>query len=165
MRFSLLGHFQRMYPFSLHRYAVGGDRFSSWRSLFFYRCTDMISFAPLKSQGIISHASEISALPAPSGLQLAVDAPAGPVIPLPVTKQLRGGKLRKSKIGSCPTPSEPQDVKSSEPHFYEEPIATVLPPCSPKSIYILASLVRHPSAGCIERDANASNQARNPAPL
>ena len=28
------------------------DEFSSWKSLFFYRCTDMISFAPLRSQGV-----------------------------------------------------------------------------------------------------------------
>ena len=28
------------------------DEFPSWKSLFFYRCTDVISFAPLKSQGV-----------------------------------------------------------------------------------------------------------------
>ena len=29
----------------------GNDGFHSWKSLFFYRCTDVISFAPLLSQG------------------------------------------------------------------------------------------------------------------
>ena len=30
----------------------GNDGFPSWKSLFFYRCTDTILFAPLKSQGV-----------------------------------------------------------------------------------------------------------------
>ena len=63
------------------------DEFSSWKSLFFYRCTDVISFAPLKSQGVDS----------------------------------RMNYIRQQTITAAP------------------------PPCSPKSIYVLASLVRPPS--------------------
>ena len=56
----------------------------SWKSLFFYHCTDTISFAPLKSQGVDSRLSHIR-----------------------------------------------ENTKAAAP-----------PPCSPKSIYALASLVR-----------------------
>lgn len=58
-----------------------------WKSLFFYRCTDGILFAPLKSQGVDSRLNYIR----------------------------------------------------------EKTVATAPPPCSPKSIYVLASLVRQPS--------------------
>ena len=58
---------------------------SSWKSLFFYFCTGVISFAPLKSQG--------------------VDA--------------RSDYIRRNKRAAVP------------------------PPCSPKSIYVLASQVRN----------------------
>lgn len=54
-----------------------------WKSLFFYRCTDEISFAPLTSQGLDS----------------------------------RIGYIRKNTVAASP------------------------PPCSPKSIYVLANLV------------------------
>ena len=59
------------------------EEFYSWRSLFFYRCTDMVSFAPLKSQGVDS-------------------------------------RLK---------------------HIQENTVATAPPPCSPKSIYVLAKSV------------------------
>ncbi|KAF9779144.1 hypothetical protein BJ322DRAFT_1088746 [Thelephora terrestris] len=57
--------------------------FSAWRSLFFYLCTDEISFAPLKSQGI--------------------------------------------------------DFRSK--YICDKTVADAPPPCSPKSIYVLASLL------------------------
>jgi len=60
------------------------DEACSWKSLFFYRCTDAISFAPLKSQGVDSRLEYI----------------------------------RENTVEEAP------------------------PPCSPKSIYVLASLVR-----------------------
>lgn len=63
------------------------DGFLSWKSLFFYRCTDEIRFAPLKSQGV----------------------------------EYRLNRIR------------------------EETKATAPPPCSPKSIYVLANSVRRPS--------------------
>jgi hypothetical protein len=63
------------------------DGHSSWKSLFFYRCTDNILFAPLKSQGIDS-------------------------------------RLR---------------------YIREKTVAEAPSPCSPKSIYVLANLVRKPS--------------------
>jgi len=57
--------------------------FSAWKSLFFYRCTDTILFAPLKSQGV-----------------------------------------------------------DSRPHYIRSRTTTVTPPpCSPKSVYVLASLL------------------------
>lgn len=65
---------------------IRNDGSSSWKSLSFYRCTDVIRFAPLKSQG--------------------VDA--------------RSDYIRRKKGTAVP------------------------PPCSPKSIHVLASLVRKP---------------------
>ena len=64
---------------------------SSWKALFFYRCTDVISFAPLKSQGA----------------------------------EARSDFIRGRKGTAVP------------------------PPCSPKSIYVLASSVRKPSIECL----------------
>jgi len=66
-----------------YRATLTTGSFSAWRSLFFYRCTDKISFAPLKSQG--------------------ADPRSGP---------------GRRKISS-----------------------TAAQPCSPKSIYVLASLL------------------------
>lgn len=60
------------------------DGSHSWRSLFFYRCTDEISFAPLESQGA----------------------------------HRRSSYIRKNTFKGMP------------------------PPCSPKSVYVLANLVR-----------------------
>jgi len=199
VRFSLLGHFQRMCPLSPRTYAIENDRFSSWRSLFFYRCTDVISFARLKSQDTSSCAKKISTLP-PSPVPQpstvfdvnsfdtwltppdppVVNAPTSPITPPPVPQQPQVAKSRKKiKGGFRRAPSELQAVKDgwigtsfgsqvAEPRktrVYEMPVAAVLPPCSPKSIYVLASLVRQPPTGCIGRDTNTPNQAWNPAPL
>jgi hypothetical protein len=60
------------------------DECCSWKSLFFYRCTDAILFAPLKSHGVDS----------------------------------RSKYVREKTVAAAP------------------------PPCSPKSIYVLAKLVR-----------------------
>jgi len=79
----------------------------SWKSLFFYRCTDQISFAPLRSQGVDSRLKYI----------------------------------RERNAVAAP------------------------PPCSPKSIYVLASLVRKPSIRRLTHDTDASIEARNTAPL
>jgi len=106
VRFSLLGHFQRACPFPPHHH-FKNDELSSWRSLFFYLCTDTISFAPLKSQGVDS--------------------------------RLNGTQ--------------------------EKTIAATPPPCSPKSAYILASLVSQASKERLRCNANSPNQVRNPAPL
>ncbi|KAF9647695.1 hypothetical protein BDM02DRAFT_3116678 [Thelephora ganbajun] len=57
--------------------------FSAWKSLFFYRCTDAILYAPLKSQGVDSRLN----------------------------------------------------------HIHENTVAAAPPPCSPKSVYVLASLL------------------------
>ena len=69
------------------------DDSSSWKPLFFYHCTGVISFAPLKSQG--------------------ADA--------------RSDYIRGKKGAATP------------------------PPCSPKSIYVLANLVRKPPVGRLAR--------------
>jgi hypothetical protein len=79
-------------------HAERNDEFSSWKSLFFYRCTDVISFAPLKSQGVDSRLN----------------------------------------------------------HIREKTVAAAPPPCSPKSIYVLASLVRQPSIERLTHDTNTS---------
>ena len=63
----------------------------SWKSLFFYRCTDEILFAPLKSQGVDS----------------------------------RLNYIRENTVTKTP------------------------PPCSPKSIYLLADFVSGPSVELI----------------
>ena len=65
------------------------DELYRWKSLFFYRFTDQISFAPLRSQGVDSRSN----------------------------------------------------------YILEKTAAAAPPPCSPKSIYVLANLVRRPSAG------------------
>ena len=83
------------------------DEFCSWKSLFFYRCTDRISFAPLRSQGADSR-----------------------------LKYIR-----------------------------ERNAITAPPPCSPKSIYVLASLVRKSPIKRLMHDTDASIEARNTAPL
>ena len=87
MRFLLLAHFQRTCVFLPFSHAQRNDKLFSWKTLFFYRCTDTISFAPLKSQGPDSRLNDI----------------------------------RENTVAAAP------------------------PPCSPKSVYVLASLVREPS--------------------
>ncbi|KAF9785418.1 hypothetical protein BJ322DRAFT_829017 [Thelephora terrestris] len=68
------------------RFSSLGRSRRSWKSIFFYRCTDEISFAPLRSQGVVSRANYIR----------------------------------------------------------EKTVATAPPPCSPKSIYVLAELLGIP---------------------
>lgn len=68
---------------STHAVLVTGS-FSAWKSLFFYRCTDSILFAPLMSHGVES----------------------------------RSNYVRENTVVAAP------------------------PPCSPKSVYVLANLVR-----------------------
>ena len=74
------------------------DESCSWKSLFFYRCTDTILFAPLKSQGVDSRLEYI----------------------------------RENTVADAP------------------------PPCSPKSIYVLAKSVRPPSTKCLAHDFDVS---------
>jgi len=83
------------------------DELSSWKSLFFYLCTDDISFAPLKSQGA--------------------------------------------------------DSRSSYIHGMRETF--VPPPCSPKSIHVLASRVSRPSIRRLAHEIDVSIEVRNPGPL
>ena len=92
--------------FSSHSRVERTDEFSSWKSLFFYRCTDVISFAPLKSQGIDS----------------------------------RSAHIRKVTGAIAP------------------------PPCSPKSIYVLASSVRCPPVTS-RPGTDILNRAWNSTPL
>ena len=78
------GSFSAYVHLSPRPHAKRNDECPSWKSLFFYRCTDVISFAPLKSQRTDSRLNHIREKTAPG-------AP---------------------------------------------------PPCSPKSIHVLASLVK-----------------------
>ena len=91
VRFSPLDHFRRVQLSTLLFFPVKNDRISSWKYLFFYRCTDEISFAPLKSQGVDSRLKYI----------------------------------RENTVEAAP------------------------PPCSPKSIYVLAYLVRRTSTSTL----------------
>ena len=86
MRFLPLGHSQRMYALDSRLRKERNDGLFSWKSLFFYRCTDEVLFAPLKSQG--------------------------------------------------------DDYRSN--YIREKTVAATPPPCSPKGIYALASVVREP---------------------
>ena len=92
-------------PFSVYVHSpsflrlLRNDYSCSWKSLFFYRCTDAILFAPLKSQGIDARSDYI--------------------------RQKQG--------------------------------AAVPPPCSPKSIHVLASLVRKPSIKRLTCETDAVN--------
>jgi len=83
------------------------DEFFSWKSMFFYRCTDMISFAPLRS---------------------------------------RGAEFRLNYIRGRNATTEP-------------------PPCSPKTIYVLASLVGRPLIKYFTCDADGLIEAGNTTPL
>ena len=103
----ITGSFSAYVRFSPHSDAGRNNGSPSWKSLFFYRCTDVISFAPLKSQGI----------------------------------EPRLDYIRQQTTADAP------------------------PPCSPKSIYALASLVSRPSIEFLRHETNASDQARNPTPL
>lgn len=89
-----------------HTHIEGNDELISWKSLFFYRCTDTILFAPLKSQGV-----------------------------------------------------------NSRSHYILWGTATVTPPpCSPKSVYVLAGLVRKILVKLLWYDIDA-DEARDQAPL
>ena len=79
------------YDISIRPLSLKNDELSSWKSLFFYRCTDEMTFAPFKSQGLDS---------------------------------------RLKYIG--------RNTVAMAPH-----------PCSPKSIFILASLVRKQPIQCL----------------
>ena len=86
-----IGSFSACATFHPPFFSVKNDRISSWKYLFFYRCTDEISFAPLKSQGVDSRLKYI----------------------------------RENTVEAAP------------------------PPCSPKSIYVLAYLVRRTSTSTL----------------
>ena len=98
MRYSSPGHFQREHTPSPHHDTERNDEFPSWKSVFFWSCTGVISFAPLKSQGVDS----------------------------------RLGYIRENTTAAAP------------------------PPCSPKSIYNLASLVSQPPTKRLRCETNAS---------
>ena len=102
-----IGSFSAYVHFPPCLHLEGNDEFSSWKSLFFYRCTEMISFAPLKSQGVDS----------------------------------RSVYIRGIKATTTP------------------------PPCSPKSIYVLANLVIKSSIKRLTHDTDVSIEAGNTAPL
>ena len=91
----------------LSRLRLRNNKRSSWRALFFYRCTDVISFAPLRSQGVDARSNYV-----------------------------------RGRMGTA-TP----------------------PPCSPKSIYVLASLARKHSIEHLIYHTDRCAEARNSASL
>ena len=91
--FSTCGHF-----FTL-LFTRGNDKPFRWKSLFFYRCTDEVLFAPLRSQGVDSRLNYIRA-------NTAAGAP---------------------------------------------------PPCSPKSMYVLANQAGQTSNGSLKSGADTSS--------
>jgi hypothetical protein len=62
-------------------------------------------------------------------------------------------------------PLKSQGVDSRLNHIREKTTAAAPPPCSPKSIYVLASLVSIPSIEYIMNRTDTSDQARDSAPL
>ena len=102
----ITGSFSAYVAFHLAFFLKRDDRLSSWKSLFFYCCTDEILFAPLKSQGVDSRLKYI----------------------------------RENTVEVAP------------------------PPCSPKSIYVLANLVRLSSTKHLTHDTNVTTIAGNQAP-
>ena len=80
------GSFSAYVQFPISVVLESDDVLHSWRSLFFYCCTNVISFAPLASNGV----------------------------------QSRSNYIRDNAAAAAP------------------------PPCSPKSVFILANLVRKP---------------------
>ena len=100
------GSFSAYVNFPSRLHLERNDEFSSWKSLFFYRCTDMISFAPLKSQGVDSRSKYVC----------------------------------ETKATAAP------------------------PPCSPKSIYVLAALVRKPSIKRLTDSTDVPIEAGNTVP-
>ena len=84
----------------------------------------MISFAPLKSQGAAPRTSKVGAFSSLQEPRVIVST-------------------KKIVITSRPAPSEPQSVAPRLDPIPKKTATVAPPPCSPKSIYILASLVRH----------------------
>ena len=156
MRFLLLGLFQRAYSLSPLHSAIGIEWFYSWKSLFFYRCTDVISFAPLKSQsiGLRPRKTSASSEPQSIGSDLKnISARGHPPEPHSAVgsrpsrngtppQQPRGANSRADGVVGWSTSVESQVVDSFLNLLGKNTVAASPPPCSPKSIYILANLVR-----------------------
>jgi len=129
--------------------------FSDWKSLFFYLCTDTISFAPLKSQGAnfrLNH--EVQELPQTTGKVRVLSkskksrrqAPSAPLHNSNPSLPEQGIELRTNSTGLFPTQSnEPCSLPETglpQPSLVRKgTVAAAPPPCSPKSIYVLTSLL------------------------
>ena len=199
VRFSSLGHSPRTYAIPPHPHVERSDGFSSWKSLFFYRCTDIISFAPLKSQparkanepakprgpipvqqqrqgatrlgwdfgdlfsGVLEQKGPQERVGAYNDRLKKSPAPVEPKLerqPAPVKpKPERQSAPVKPKLENPPAPAEPKKAEEKmalwemtkeerrADYIREKPVAIAPPPCSPKTIYVLASFVRQPSIG------------------
>jgi hypothetical protein len=120
------------------------DKFFSWKSLFFYRCTDEISFAPLKSQPFCG-------INEPSNLHEQVKQVERLATQLRdyVISETRNNPPVEGHTPVEPTKAEEKAVlreKTKEgrraDYIRGKTVATAPPPCSPKTIYVLANLVR-----------------------
>jgi hypothetical protein len=176
VRFSSQDHFLRTCAVLLRPHVERNDDFSSWKSLFFYRCTDTILFAPLKSQpGRRVYGPTEPRVQVQKGK---MDVPGGEwglSPPPPEMEQEEETETDSERPGEDHTPVEPMKAEemavlwekeeSRADHIRENTVAAAPPPCSPKTIYVLANLVRQSSTERPARDTNTPHQARNSAPL
>ena len=178
----ITGSFSAYVHFLAYPCSERNDEFFRWRSLFFYRCTDTISFAPLRSQGSSSRSSQGSLSRSSQGslslgswdlfnLVSQDSLNPGPQGSLSLGSQGPSSRGRKKRKGVTTTPAFPPPSPKSvgvttAPAFHTRlpknvgaTTAPVFPPCSPKSVYVLANLVRRSSIKRLGYEANASDQA------
>ena len=173
VQFLSLGHFLRTCAVLPRPHLERNDGLSSWKSLFFYRCTDTVLFAPLKSQpGRRMNAYTPSHVRARKGRK-----GVGRSLLSPEMKQQEKTETDSEPPIGGHEPAEPmkteetmmpwENTKEEQRADYirRKAVAAAPPPCSPKTIYVLANLVSQPSTEHLTHDTNTSHQARNSAPL
>jgi hypothetical protein len=165
VRFSSLGHLLRTCAILPRPHVERNDEFSSWKSLFFYRCTDAILFAPLKSDP--DHRIKEAAKPPEQVEQVNLGTKGkrrkGKGAPAVVEQkgQPEMDRADNGQFEKGPASLEPNgtDKKTKEErradYIREKTVAAAPPPCSPKTIYILADLVRQLSVKRLTHDTDA----------
>ena len=120
------------------------DKSFSWKYLFFYRCTDEILFAPLKSQPCCG-------INEPTNPQEQVERVERFATRLRdcVISETRKNPSVEDHTAVKPTKAEEKAALREKTkkgrradYIREKTVATAPPPCSPKTIYVLANLVR-----------------------
>ena len=116
VRFLSLGHFLRTYTIPPRPHLKRNDEFTSWKSLFFYRCTDKISFALLKSQPgrrVNEPAKPRGPVPVPQESNLATGSGWGGLF-LGVLEQTGQQEGVKAHNGQLEKPHAPVEPKKAE---------------------------------------------------